>query len=171
MKRLLSAAFALAALTACEVPSAPPPATAAPATAPAPALSKAGATKMNLVQPFSGILYDTCTGDTITFTGKAHSVLTTVNTDTSNYFEVHTNTAAVSGIGTSGIRYRFIQNYRQEISMVFAPPFPNSIVDKQVVRMISEGSAPNQLVDVTNVFSFDGVNLTIEQKYRSRCTP
>ncbi len=167
MSKMLLAACALAALAACETPSAPPSSPAAPG----PAFAKAGVVKQNYMSPLVAVFYDTCNDDTIAITGKAHTVTTMVSTDTSNYFSGHTNTADVSGVGKTGIRYRFIQIYDQELSFVLVPPFPNRFLDRQVLRVISAGSDSNELVDVTNVMIFDGANFTVEQTYRSRCTP
>jgi len=131
-------------------------------------------TKGNVVFSTDGSLDNTCNGDVVTLVGKAHQVFTEIDSGDSIYISIHTNLADVKGYGVpSGARYH-VNNAESENVVVTegSLPFTFNDVIHLSLELVSEGSEPNLIWDLTEITRIDdnGATVTItDLKNSLRC--
>ena len=171
MSRRYAASTALIFLVACNDPIAPR----------ARALRVPGLnadvvrTRGNVVFSTEGSLDNTCNGDVVTIVGKVHQFYTEIDSGDSIYISVHTNFADVKGYGVpSGARYH-VNNAESEKAVVTEGSLPFTLNDviHLSLELVSEGSEPNLIWDLTEITRIDdnGATVTVtDVKNSLKCT-
>ena len=165
MSRRHTAVTTLLLLIACESPSAP-----RARDFRAPALSA------DVVRTRGNVVFDTdasfeaCNGDVVTLQGKAHQSFTEIDGDTI-YLAIHTNFDDLKGYGVpSGTRYHANNTQRERDAIAVIPEFSMEGTVHVSTELISEGSAPNLILDFTEVYRIDISGATVtDVKYLLRC--
>jgi hypothetical protein len=131
-------------------------------------------TKGSVVFSTDGSLDNTCNGDVVTLVGKVHQVFTEIDSGDSIYISLHTNFADVKGYGVpSGARYH-VNNAESEKVIVTegSLPFTFNDVIHMSLELVSEGSEPNLIWDLTEITRIDdnGETVTVtDLKNSLRC--
>ena len=131
-------------------------------------------TRGNVVFSADGSLDNTCNGDVVTLVGKAHQVFTEIDSGDSIYISVHTNFADIKGYGVpSGARYH-MNNAESENVVVTERSLPFTFDDEihMSLELVSEGSEPNLIWDLTEITRIDdnGATVTVtDVKNSLRC--
>ena len=131
-------------------------------------------TRGNVVFETDGSLVNTCNGDVVTLVGKAHQVFTEIDAGDSIYISIHTNFDDVKGYGVpSGVRYH-VNNAESEKAFVTEGSLPFTFNDTihMSLELVSEGSEPNLIWDLTEITRIDdnGATVTVtDLKYSLRC--
>jgi hypothetical protein len=167
MTRML-ALFSLLALAACEQSVAPAPRLQRPSIQQAASSGFDDVVKDNLKIEIAGTIDSPCTGETISFDGSSHIVMTLDETSNGATLSYHFNTQGVSGVGlATGTEYQVVQVQNQDETAVFIPANDSASVAVHE-RIISNGSADNFLADIVYMFTFPPFNATY--KFRNvRC--
>lgn len=109
----------------------------------APASAQATTVTTNETIPFTDTRSNPCNLDLVTFSGELH-VTNSVTTDAGGGTHVrsHVNYQDVSGTGSpSGLSYRVVTTTNESLNDNDGPQSELTVI--QVVRLISQGSAPN----------------------------
>lgn len=132
--------------------------------------------KGNVVFDTDASFQNTCNGDFVTLQGKAHQVFTEIETGTETadtiHVKVHTNFADLKGYGIpSGARYHANNTQMERDVVAMGSEFTMDGKLQWSTELISEGSEPNLILDVTEVFRIDdGGVTTTDVKYSLKCT-
>jgi len=120
-------------------------------------------TRGNVVFSTDGSFDNTCNGDVVTLVGKAHQVFTEIDSGDSIYISVHTNFADVKGYGVpSGARYHFNNAESEKVIVTERSlPFTFDDVIHMSLELVSEGSEPNLIWDLTEVTRIDDNGETV----------
>lgn len=152
MKGIALAALALASLTACDAPSAPPSAAPALDAGAAPASS-------GLLYQYRYVLINTIFNpcapeEDVAIEGPIHYVVTgEPETPTSMHYKVHVNMQGIEGVGlVSGDRYRVLQNDGEEQEVSFPPLYQAFHYDSRY-RVIRQGSSDDLWIRQTGSYS------------------
>ena len=170
MSRCRTAVAALLLLIACDNPAAP----RARALRVRGLSADAVRTMSNVVFSMDGSLDNTCNGDVVTLVGKAHQVFTEIDSGDSIYISVHSNFDDVKGYGVpSGARYH-VNNAASEKAIATEGSLPFTFNDTihMSLELVSEGSGPNLIWDLTEVTRIDdnGATVTVTDLQNSlRC--
>ena len=131
--------------------------------------------KGNVVFDAGGATGDGCNGDAVTLEGKGHQVYTEIETGSAAfdtiYVTVHTNFDDLKGYGVpSGIRYHLNNTQMERALVTMGPEFTFDDKAQWHTELISEGSAPNLLMDATVVTRIDNTGVTVtDVKYSLKC--
>ena len=149
-----AAVTALLLLIACESPAAPRPRDLrVPGRNADLAVVR---TKSNVVFETDASMDNGCNGDVVTLQGKAHQVFTVLDAGDSLYITVHTNFDDLKGYGVpSGARYH-LNNAETERDVVgVIPTFTFDATIHFSLELVSEGSEPNLIWDLTEITRID----------------
>ena len=153
MKRCALLALGLTLPIACDTPSGPSvPQSSLQQVALAPASVKV----RNETETVSGTVFNLCApAEAVAINGRVHTVFTSRETPTSFHTKAHTNSQGVEGIGvTSGDRYRFVQNLKEDFSASFLPPFASETQFDIRTRIVRQGRNDNHYLRQTIRMSF-----------------
>jgi hypothetical protein len=165
-----TALTALFVLIACDIPSAP---RTRDLRVPGFNADVSGTViKGNVVFDTDASAENTCNGDVVTLTGKAHQVFTEIDTGDSIYVKVHSNFDDVKGFGVpSGARYHLNNAQMERDVVAVVPEFSMDGTIHVTSELISEGSEPNLILDFTQVFRVESTGATVtDVKYMLKCT-
>lgn len=128
-------------------------------------------TRGNVVFDTDGSLENTCNGDVVTLIGKAHQVFTEINSGDTIHVFVHTNFDGVKGYGVpSGARYHVNNAETERAVVTMGTEFTFDDAIHMSLELISEGSEPNLIWDLTEVISIHDNGVTVTDVRNSlRC--
>lgn len=162
MTRMLALIAALA-LAACEQSVAPSPRPQRPSVQ---SVSNDfdDVIRDNFQLEFTGTIDSPCTGETISFDGSTHIVMTLDESDTGATLQYHLNTQGVSGVGLeTGTKYQIVQVTSEDANAIFIPANESGSVTIHE-RIISDGGADNFLADVIFTFTSPPPQATYQLK-------
>jgi hypothetical protein len=116
---------------------------AAAASSPSPAAAQATTVTTNETIPFTDTRTNPCNMDIVTFSGELH-IANQVTTDSSggSHVRSHVNYQNVTGTGTpSGLTYNVRTTTNETVNDSDGPQSELTVI--QVIRLITQGSAPN----------------------------
>lgn len=166
MTRML-ALISVLALAACEQSVAPAPPIQRPSIQSA-TNQFDDVVRDNLKVEITGTLVSPCTGETISFDGTSHIVMTVDQSDTGATLSYHFNTQGVTGVSLeTGTTYRVIDIINEDAGALFIPAGESGSVAIHE-RIIGDGSADNFFTDVA--YSFTLPPLVATYKFQNvRC--
>jgi hypothetical protein len=148
------------AMAACERPTAPTPTVTRSGSLVS--SSRGNTTKFNDVFDISTPTDNSCNGDILFVSGKAHEVFTIIDNGASSDLRIHLNFDDLKGVGVpSGARYHLNVTEKVNDHYIFVPDFTFQGTAQFNQEVVSEGNAPNLIYHVTQQYSYDGTTFTL----------
>lgn len=154
--------LAMVALAACDNP------VAAPSSRPQGPLFDNTTIRLNETSDISGTIVSPCTGEPIAYQGSQHIVSAFTPTAQGFSVDTHFNTQSLSGVGlVTGAKYQISDAFNEQEDVVTLPLGGTADVAEHL-RVISQGSLDNFLVDLVYTFTFPPPAFSYDTKNR-RC--
>jgi len=130
-------------------------------------------TRGNVFFDADGSLENTCNGDVVNLVGRVHQVFTEMNAGDTIHIVLHTNFAGVKGYGVpSGVRYHVSDAETERTVVTMGTEFTFEDTIHFSLLLVSEGSEPNLIWDLTEITRIDdnGATVTVtDLKNSVRC--
>jgi hypothetical protein len=147
-------------IAACEGPTTPTPTVIKSGSHAS--FSRGNTTKFNDVFDISTATDNSCNGDILFVSGKAHEVFTIIDNGSSADLRIHVNFDDLKGVGVpSGVLYHLNVTEKQNEHDIFVPDFTFQATAQFNQEVVSQGNAPNLIYHVTQQYSFDGITFTV----------